>query len=98
MIKKIFITIVVLVMVMILFGCDNSPKEFTNKYELPDELSDCTIHQIYGTDTSARKLTVVRCPNSQTSTTKKESCGKNCTRSKTTVVIDGVEYEKKVKE
>lgn len=85
-------------MALLVTGCngDYTPKDYTKKYELPQELSDCTIHEVGGQ--SVLDMTVVRCPNSDTTTQWSESCGKNCTRTRTTVVLDGVEYEKKGKE
>lgn len=83
---------------LLVTGCNNdySPKDYTKKYDLPQELADCTIHEIDGQ--GVLEMAVVRCPNSDTTTQWSESCGKNCTRTRTTVVLDGVEYEKKVKE
>lgn len=80
-------------MALMIGGCnsDYSPKDQTKKYDLPEQLSDCTIHDIDGQNVN--EITIIRCPNSDT-TTWSESCGKNCTRTRTTVVLDGVEYKK----
>lgn len=61
-----------LVLIVGLFGCaDNSntkSKVITNWYVLPEGLKDCTIYRMDGGPT----ITVVRCPNSETSTTTHE--------------------------
>lgn len=54
---------------------------------VPEELKDCKFFSV--SNSSGSHLKVVRCPNSQTSTTYIE--GKV---TKTTVVIDGATYEK----
>lgn len=55
---------------------------------LPNELKDCKFFSI--TNSQGSYLRVVRCPNSQTSTT--STVSKNNTQ--TVVIIDGVKYEK----
>ena len=70
----------------LLSACDPSAKQVTFPV-LPDELKDCTFHYISG---GLNGITVARCPNSTTSTTYRS--GKT---TRTTVVIDGVEYTKK---
>lgn len=90
--KKIILLFTIALLVT---GCnsdDYSPKDYTKKYDLPQELADCTIHEINGH--SVIEMSVVRCPNSDTTSSWTESCGKNCTRTRTTVVLDGVEYKK----
>lgn len=79
---------------LLVTGCDSdySPKNQTGKYDLPSELIDCTVHEIDGQNVN--EVTVIRCPHSDTTTTWSESCGKNCTRTKTTVILDGIEYTK----
>ena len=79
---------------LLITGCNNdyTPKDQTKKYDLPQELIDCTVHDIDGQ--TVNEITVVRCPNSDTTTQWSESCGKNCTRTRTTVILDGVEYKK----
>ena len=54
----------------------------------PKELADCSFH--YLTNTNGQRLTVVRCPNSTTSTT--VPSGKS---TQTVVTVDGVEYVRK---
>lgn len=64
--KKLILMVVAIVG---LCGCaDNSnakSKVVTNWYVLPEGLKDCTIYRMDGRPT----ITVVRCPNSETSTT-----------------------------
>jgi hypothetical protein len=56
---------------------------------LPPELADCKFFQLSGNSVTD-KITVVRCPNSTTTTT--YQVGKT---KKSVVVIDGVEYVKR---
>jgi hypothetical protein len=72
---------------LVLTGCEQSPSEWEvakNAWTLKDVagLEDCTYTKVY---TGATWLTIIRCPNS--STTTRYSCGKNCTQNITT--IDG---------
>ena len=67
-------------------GCTPSAKDISEQYTMPEELKDCTITYLQGKYTH---LTVVRCPNSTTSTT--YPVGKT---TQTTVVIDGETYVK----
>ena len=71
-----------------LASCDNTYRDQTGAYtSKPDYLKDCTITRL--SSNNAIDITVVRCPNSMTSTTSKY--GKSA--SKTVAVIDGVSYE-----
>lgn len=71
---------------LLLIGC--SPRATTINFPvIPPELADCKFFSLYEGELGAN-ITVARCPNSTTSTT--YNSGK---KSKTTVVIDGVEYE-----
>lgn len=71
--------------VVVLTACSNGYEQLTYPV-VPDELKDCKFYSI--SNSSGGNLRVVRCPNSQTSTT--YSTGKTQT---TSVVIDGVTYE-----
>lgn len=62
------------VLAMMLTGCDFSSKEKTSSYTLPAGLEDCHIYRVTP-DGMGKTLYVVRCPNSNTSTT--YSSGKN---------------------
>ena len=77
-------------LLVFLSGCENSYKE-TNFPTKPKDLEDCKFYMLSNVD--GDYIRVVRCPNSQTSTTYRE--GKV---TKTTVVIDGIEYIKKEQE
>ena len=92
-------------MVMGITGCnsDYTPQDKTNKYQLGDNLLDCTITELRGSNEN--DIIVVRCPLSSTTTTYSEKCGKNCTRHLNNTLIDenkkkvyievnGVKYEK----
>lgn len=61
------------VIVLSLAGCKVEPKDLPSKYQLPEELSDCTIHQITSTEMGRSDLTVVRCPLSQTTTYRRQN-------------------------
>lgn len=67
-------------LIALLSGCEASYKE-ANFPARPPELQDCKIY--YLEDEDVNQITVVRCPNSDTSTTYKH--GK---ATRTTVVID----------
>jgi len=66
---------------LILLGCTKTEDQ-TNLYDLPVELKDCTVHQI-ATKDGKWSATVVRCPNSSTSSTYKS--GKS---TRTVTVVD----------
>jgi hypothetical protein len=89
------LAIVGMVFVMVsLSGCAKSATENTSHYDLPDGLKDCKIFYL-GSDNSLTGITVVRCPNSSTTTTYKQ--GK--TQRSVSVVegeveINGEKYQK----
>lgn len=62
-----------------LVGCSRT-QNTTSRYELPDELSDCSVY--YVKENVVNGMTVVRCPNSTTTTVYKQG---EETRSVTTV-------------
>lgn len=68
-------------------GCTEAAREVPFG-AMPDGLKDCRIFELQ--TTAGPVITVVRCPNSATSSTYRS--GKVTKR---TVVVDGVEYEKK---
>lgn len=83
----------------LLAGCNENdpPKkgisyEVTNRYDMPAGLSGCTVYLVEG-NSFATNLSVMRCPNSTTSTT--YASGKT---HKTVIVVDGIEYEATKKE
>ncbi len=59
--------------IFLVVGC--SKKNVSEKYELPEGLTDCTVY--YMTGENARSLTVVRCPNSSTTTRYSFKSGKS---------------------
>lgn len=84
----------IVLLALILCGCDPSGSEITHTYSvMPEGLKDCKIYTI---SNGGREVTVVRCPNSSTSTQYTVRRGKT-NASVYTVVIDGVEYERKQK-
>lgn len=81
--KELFKTWLIAFSVAGLAACTPSFTDKTDKFTvLPEELKDCKIYEIVGTEGGGR-MTVMRCPNS--STTTKVPSGKT---SRTAVVID----------
>lgn len=73
----------------LLVGCENGPSYYVDKtqdYKLPEALQDCEIFYLRG-NASYLTLTVMRCPNSSTTT----SSLKGKIRAHT-VVIEGTTY------
>ncbi len=62
------LTILALVGVISLIGCDAYVKQTTVSVPLPEELRDCKFFQVKATAESS-VLNIVRCPNSSTSVT-----------------------------
>lgn len=79
--KKLMICMLV-VFSMVMVGCENSYRE-TQFPVKPKELDDCKFFTL--TNEDGLKITVVRCPNSQTSTSYVDEDDSH----KTTVVQDG---------
>lgn len=58
--------------VLSLAGCNASTENMATVYELPPGLEDCSIHRLRGKGMEySEKIIVVRCPNSETTTTSK---------------------------
>ena len=68
---------------VVLSGCDSSPTDATGRYNLPEELKDCSIFYV-------GSLTIVRCPSSSVTTSYMQGKIKE-----TVVTIDGKEYVEK---
>lgn len=83
---------------VLLTGCEMNPPsivEANPQASFPDELKDCKRYEIHPTTyISSLPEIVYRCPNSITSTVVTVPQGKS-TIQKTTIVIDGVTYNKK---
>ena len=75
----------IILVALLLCGCDASYSDVKQHYKLPDDLSDCKIYELYG-GASSRTLYVVRCAE-QTTTSEQHSCGKGCD-SKSSVTAD----------
>lgn len=71
---------VLLLSIILLFGCEKSTQETTDNYILPEGLKHC---KIYSLDNGGSSITVLHCPNSSTTTT--HSCGKSCTANNTII-------------
>ena len=81
-----------IVIASLLTACNPGYEDKTADYSvIPNELKDCKFYSVFD---GMNSITVVRCPNSQTSTTWLQRSGK-VTTSHTAVVIDGVAYEPK---
>ena len=87
------LSVLVAASVFALSGCTNDARQ-VNYSVLPDWLKDCKFYRIQSS--TEKDVTVVRCPNSSTSTTVTEQSWKY-TVDKTTIVIDGSTYEKVTK-
>jgi len=74
--------IAIILSLMFLSACSNGYYK-ANFPVVPPELSDCQFFIL--TNDKGGNITVVRCPNSTTTT---------LANKRTTVVVDGVEYEK----
>lgn len=83
---SVFAAVFAVVFFTLLSGCKDEYTESTYS-TLPSGLKDCSFFTL--SDGLGVRFRVVRCPNSVTATT---ITGKN---SKPTIVIDGVEYERK---
>ena len=68
-------------LVLLIIGC--SSKDITEDLQVPDDLKDCKFYRVEGFNGTGN-LKVVRCPNSNISTTYRS--GK---ANETTMVIDG---------
>lgn len=84
--KKLFLSLLFIsLLVITLSACSPSTNEASGKYLIPQELADCLFLEMYARDMGG-KISVVRCPNSNTSTIAGDKA------KTTTIVIDGVEY------
>ena len=79
--------LIVILSVVVLAGCTDRAR-IVNFSAMPPELLDCKVYAI--SNSNGEHITVMRCPNSTTSTT--YPSGKT---TKSTIVIDGETYEKK---
>lgn len=69
--------IIILLTVSLLMSCTPSHNDAKNKFNLPAELSDCTVISLLSSD--AQNYTVFRCPLSNTTTVSNEKSKKNVT-------------------
>lgn len=70
---RIFVCLLILT---ILAGCSASSSNNTSHYQMPPEMKDCKVFRLEG-DGLSKTLYVVKCPNSNTSTSWIERSGKN---------------------
>lgn len=73
---------VIVLGVIFLAGCNPSYEDKNSSYSLPPEMQDCKVYKLNG-DAISTDIVVVRCPNSQTTTSYRY--GKN-SQSHTTVI------------
>lgn len=52
---------------MVLSGCNPAYTDKSSSYLMPEGMKDCKVYKLEG-DTGSKTLTVVRCPQSETST------------------------------
>lgn len=74
-----------LMCLVLLVSCSET-REYTQRMNMPAELSDCRMYDVASHDGNI-SITVMRCPNSTTTTQYKD--GKY---TEETILIDGVEY------
>lgn len=58
-----------------LVGCSTQTTEISDSYQLPDGLKDCKVY--YMQSKKEQSITVLRCPNSQTTVHYREPQGKS---------------------
>lgn len=56
------------VFVIMLSGCNPTYTDKSSSYLMPEGMKDCKVYSLEG-DATSKTLTVVRCPQSETSTT-----------------------------
>lgn len=59
--------LVAVLAIAVMYGCSNEPSNMTGDYVLPAELKSCKIYRVRGNN-GLDAMTIVRCPNSATST------------------------------
>ena len=79
------IKLVMIGLVLILSGCAKETVSISGNYDIPKELSDCSIY--YMRSDVSRNLTIIRCPNSSTTTSYSEQHRK-ATRTRDITVIE----------
>jgi hypothetical protein len=72
-----------LLLIFLSMACSASHERKTD-YSLPPELADCKIFYI---SDGSKGLYVVKCPNSDVTTSWTHSCGKNCTKTEYLQVV-----------
>lgn len=72
---------------LILLGCESQTRDVSGAYVLPEGLKDCKVY--YMDSDKERDLSVLRCPNSATTTSMTVSSGKTSHAESTTVVDEG---------
>lgn len=73
-----------LLLAVLLTGCQPKTSIKTD-IVIPPELKDCMFFDMYDGN---QNNVVVRCPKSDTSTSRRYSCGKNCWRDTSTIVTE----------
>lgn len=76
--------IVIFILTLILTACSKETKNISERYQLPDELSDCRVYRMRAE--GGNVITLVRCPNSSTTTSYRRSNGKSSSRYSNTVI------------
>ena len=64
--KKVWFITTSIFAISMLSGCEESTKEATSAYKMPQGMEDCKVYYMSGKDGS--NLVVVRCPNASTTT------------------------------
>lgn len=76
--------LVIVILTLILTACSKETKNISERYQLPKELSDCKVYSMRAE--GGFNITLVRCPNSSTTTSYTRSSGKSSSRYSNTVV------------
>lgn len=76
--------VVIVILVLMITACSKETKNISERYQPPEELSDCKVYRMRSEGGNA--ITLVRCPNSSTTTSYTRSSGKSSSRYGNTVI------------
>lgn len=80
-------TLLMVVLCVVLTACESETKDVTRSYKITQELVDCKLYRL--SDDGGGGITVMRCPNSTTSTTSSADKSRSAI-----IVIDSDTYKK----
>lgn len=76
--------LVIVILALMLNACSKETKNISERYQLPEELRDCKVYRMRAE--GGNVITLVRCPNSSTTTSYTRSNSKSSSRYSNTVV------------